>query len=96
MQLINREFIRSLGIVMTDEHLDVLSEHFETTLNERVTNEIVAELDDEQLKQLTKMRDAPEERLQQWLSQSVPSLKEIIEDETAILLGEIAENSDNL
>lgn len=96
MALLNKQLITDLGVEMTDEHFAVLSEHFETTLDERVTNELIAELNDEQVEELTKLRDSSEDQLADWLKQNVPQMKEIIEDETAILLGELAENSDNL
>lgn len=96
MSLLNQQLITDLGVEMSEEDLNQLSEHFETTLDERVTNELVAELDDTQLEQLTELRNSSEADLAAWLKQNVPELKAIIEDETAILLGELAENSDNL
>lgn len=96
MALLNKQLLTDLGVEMTDEHLAVLSDHFETTLDERVTNELIAELNDEQVEELTTLRDSSEDQLAEWLKQNVPQMKEIIEDETAILLGELAENSDNL
>ena len=96
MALLNKQLLQSLGIQMTDEHFELLSEHFETTLDERVTAEIALELTDEQLSELEAMVTAPDDQLQAWLQANVPDIKEIIEDETAILLGEMAEHSDKL
>lgn len=96
MALLNLKLLTDLGITMSEEDAQLLSEHFETTLDERITNEIVAELDDEQLAQLKSLQESSEDDLAAWLKENVPALKEIIEDETAILLGEIAEHGDNL
>ena len=61
-----------------------------------MTNELIAELSDEQVDELAALRGGTDEELAAWLKQNVPDLKEIIEDETAILLGELAEHGDNL
>lgn len=61
-----------------------------------MTNELIAELSDEQVDELAALRGGTDEELAAWLKQNVPDLKEIIEDETAILLGELAEHSDSL
>ena len=92
--LLNKQLLDDIGITLSDEDNARLSEHFETTLDERVAQEIVIELDDTQLTQLTELRNGPEAELGAWLQANVPDLKEIIEDETAILLGELAENSE--
>lgn len=96
MAILSKQLLESLGVELTDEHLALLEEHFETTLDERVTAEIALELGDDQLEELEALSDAPDEQVQAWLAENVPDLKEIIEDETAILLGELAENSDQL
>lgn len=96
MLSLSKEFLTGIGVELDDETHKLLSEHYDTTLSDRVTTEIVEELDDEQLQQLQALKGAPDEQLQAWLTANVPELSEIIEDEVAILLGEIAENSDKL
>lgn len=96
MPLLSKELLEQIGVTMSPEDQELLSEHFETTLDERVTNELIAELSDEQVDQLAALRDGSNEALATWLKENVPELKAIIEDETAILLGELAEHSDNL
>jgi succinate dehydrogenase flavin-adding protein (antitoxin of CptAB toxin-antitoxin module) len=96
MLSLNKEFLESIGVHLDDETQKALSEHYDTTLSDRVTTEIVEELGDEQLRELQMLKDASDEELQAWLVTNVPELNEIIEDEVAILLGEIAENSDKL
>jgi len=93
---LNKEFFESIGVQLDDEMRKALSEHYDSTLSDRVTTEIVETLNDDQLQALQALKDAPDEELQTWLVANVPELNEIIEDEVAILLGEIAENSDKL
>ena len=63
--------------------------------NKRIVNEIVDELDTEQLRELTRFKDNSDDAgLQRWLIENVPDLDKIVEEEMAILLGEIAENSE--
>lgn len=95
-ELLSRAFLESIGVNIDDEKFAALSQHYEDTLNERVINEIVEELDENQLGELTTYRDGDTESLQQWLVVNVPKLDEIIEDEIAILLGEIAESSEKI
>lgn len=94
--LLSKELLGQIGVAIAPENLELLSEHFETTLDERVTNELIAELSDEQVDELATLRGGTDEELAAWLKQNVPDLKEIIEDETAILLGELAEHGDSL
>lgn len=94
MPLLNKTFLNEIGITLTPAEEKALSEQYEATLNDRVTTEIVESLTPAQLGQLEQYKNAPDDQLQQWLVANVPSLNEIIEDEVAILLGEIAENSD--
>lgn len=96
MPLLSHELLEQIGVTMSPDDMDLLSTHFETTLDERVTNEVIAELSDEQVDALAQLREGSDAQLSEWLKQNVPDLKEIIEDETAILLGELAEHSDSL
>lgn len=97
MGIITKRLLDDIGVKMSDQDLEVLSEHFETTLDNRVVNEITLELDADQLKQLNILQEQDaDEELGEWLKQNVPDLKEIIDDETAILLGELADGADKL
>ena len=42
------------------------------------------------------MRDAGDSEIVQWLQTNVPDFADIVSDEVDILLGEIAENSENI
>jgi len=94
--LLSKSFLASIGINLDDDKCTALSQHYEDTLNERVIEQIVEELDENQLNELAHYRNGNAENLQQWLVTNVPQLDEIIEDEIAILLGEIAENSEEI
>lgn len=94
--LLNKKFLEDIGVTLDDQTYAALSQHYEETLNDRVISEIVDELDERQLGELNNLKDGRTDILQQWLQENVPQLDEIIEDEIAILFGEIAENSDAL
>lgn len=94
-QIITKDLLVALGINLTEEQLDTLVEHANTTLNERIGAEITESLDDNQLKELIALEEANDDvKVAEWLSKNIPELKEIIEDERDILLGELAENTD--
>ncbi len=94
--LLNKKFLEGIGVELDEQTLNALSEHYERTLNERVMAEIVDGLDEDQLEKLHSLESGEADLLSAWLVTNVPQLDEIIEDEVAILLGEIAENSDQL
>ena len=94
MAILSKQLIQDLGIELNEQDYASLSEHFETTLQERVINEITMELSPEQAQELATMQSASDEDLLAWLQANVPDLAEIVSDEVDILLGELAENSE--
>lgn len=96
MPLLSRTILQNLGIELSDEDFASLAEHFETTLDERVFNEVVLELTPEQAEQLAAMQQSSDEDVLGWLQANVPALPEIVADEVDILLGELAESSEML
>ncbi len=96
MPVLTQQFLQTLGINLDEQTAAAFSEHFEQTLGERVIEGIVDTLDDQELEELAALRDQDDEKLQQWLQAKVPDLKDIVEDEVAILVGELAENSDKI
>jgi hypothetical protein len=95
--IITKDLLVALGINVAEDQLDTLVEHANTTLHERIGAEITESLDDEQLKELVALEEAgDDDKVTSWLSANVPELKEIIEDERDILLGELAENADSI
>ncbi len=93
--LLTKEFLKELGIELDEVTYMALSGHYEETLMHRITQEVVEELEEPQLEQLHTLAGKNEE-LAAWLKANVPQLREIVEDEVAILLGEIAERSDSI
>lgn len=94
MAILSKQLIQDLGIELNEQDYASLSEHFETTLQERVINEITMELSPEQAQELATMQSASDEDLLAWLQANVTDLPEIVSDEVDILLGELAENSE--
>lgn len=96
MPILTKTILDSIGITLSDQDYASLAEHFETTLNERVTDEIALELTMEQAQELATLQQADDETVLAWLQANVPDLNEIVSDEVDILLGEIADSSDQL
>lgn len=94
--VLNRQFLADIGVRLDEQTYQALADHYEQTLNDRVLEEITLELDEEQLKQLEILKDAARDELTTWLVANVPQLGDIIEDEIAILMSDIAENSDQI
>ncbi len=96
MSVLTKQFLQDIGLEMDDETFNSLAEHSDTTLHERVINEVIEELSPEQAEELASLQGVEDETIQQWLVNNVPDLQEIVADEVDILLGEIAESSDAL
>lgn len=96
MATLNKQFLSSIGVELDDSTVEAFSLHFEDTLTERVIEEVIDTLEGDKLEELISIRDNDDNSLQTWLQQNVPDLTEIINQEVAILIGEIAENSDQI
>lgn len=96
--IITKEQLNSIGINLPDEEMQALIEHTEDTINERIGEEIVDSLDDEQLEELASMQesDAPADQIEAWVMARVPDYQEIVEDNTTIVLGELAESVEKI
>lgn len=90
------QLLKDLGIELSEQDSSALAEHIDSTLRQRVIDEIVDYLDESQTQELAGLNGAEETVIEQWLKNNVPELKEIIEDEVDILLGEIAQKADSL
>ena len=96
MTVITKQLLADIGISLDDSAYAQFTKQYEAELDSRIVNEIVDELDTEQLRELTRFKDSGDDAgLQRWLVENVPDLDKIVEEEMAILLGEIAENSDS-
>lgn len=96
MAILTRQILQDLGIHLDDASYEMLEEHFETTLQERVIEEIIRELSNEQAEELAHMKvgETADEELYAWLVENVADLPEIVSDEVDILLGEVAKDSE--
>ena len=96
-QLITDDVLVAMGIQLDKEQMSKLVQHTNDTLNERVGADIVESLDDAKLEEyLAVQQSNDDERTSNWLAANVPELTQIVENERDILLGELAENADNI
>ncbi len=94
---ITLELLEQAGIDLGGEDVDALVEHLNQTLEERVGAEVVASLDDDKLKELSDLQDTgTDEQLVDWMTTNVPQLSDITKDEIDIIIGELAESSDEI
>ena len=90
--IVTKAQLNSIGISLPEDQM----QHVEETINERISEEVVESLSDDQLKELVKLQtsNAPAEEIDTWIREHIPEYDEIIEDNVAIVLGELVENSD--
>lgn len=91
---LHQQLLTDLGIELSNEEYAELSDYIDTTLVDRVINEIIDYLNDDQTEKLANLKDSNQETTWLWLTDNVPELKEIIQNEIDILLGEIAQRAD--
>lgn len=95
--IITRELLEQAGINLENKDIDALLAHLNQELEERVGAEITASLSDEQLKEMLDIQEhATEDQLVDWMTENVPKLDQITQDEVDIILGELAENADGI
>ena len=94
--IVTKAQLNSIGISLPDDQMQALIQHVEETINERISEEVVESLTDEQLAELVKMQDSnvSAEEIDAWIRERIPEYDEIIEDNVTIVLGELVENSD--
>lgn len=93
---ITKEFLQGIGVNVDDATYDQLVAHFGDTLENRIIDEVVASLSDEQVEELAGLSDQSDADLQAWVKENVPDLQQIAQDEVDILLGELAENAEQI
>lgn len=97
MQYITKQDLIALGIATDNVDSDVLIDHLNEQLVERIGIEIAEQLEDEKLVEYIKFQEtASDEAIERWLQDNIPDFQDIFQDEIDILLGELAENADNL
>lgn len=96
-QFITQSTLDALGIDLTGQDVESLLTHLNDTLQERVGAEITETLNDEQLKTLLDMQEnANEDEIATWLEANVPDMQQIVQDEIDIIIGELADSSDQI
>ncbi|MCA9341699.1 hypothetical protein KC952_04185 [Candidatus Saccharibacteria bacterium] len=96
-QTITQSDIAQLVSNLPKDEVTTLVDHLNETLEERVGAEIAESLDDNQLAELLQVQDSNDaQAMEQWYTKNVTELEEIVADEKAILLGELAENANNI
>lgn len=96
-QTITQNDIAQLVSNLPKDEVTTLVDHLNETLEERVGAEIAESLDDNQLAELLQVQDSNDaQAMEQWYTKNVTELEEIVADEKAILLGELAENANSI
>lgn len=96
-QYITKETLDAFGISLEGHDETSLLEHLNDTLKERIGTEIAALLDDTRLNELLDLQEtASDEQVGDWLTQNVPELPQIVQDEIDILMGELADSTDSI
>jgi hypothetical protein len=77
---------------LSSEDFELLNDDVLVELNKRVIDQVIAELEPDQLKELADLEPDSEE-LMSWLDTNVPQFDDIVGEETIILLDEIVRDS---
>ncbi len=95
MIAISTKILEELGIELPETEQEKLLDHLQTTLDNRVGEEVVSFLSTEQLDEYMQLQETANLASQHaWLLKALPDLDEIVEDEYNILIGELADNPD--
>jgi len=91
------DILASIGINLSPEKAEALIKQFEDTLQERVGIEIFEALDDDQASELIALQQKDDQQaVVKYIEQHVPNLEAIVQDQTDIMLGELADGADSL
>ena len=95
--LITEDVLTAAGVNLEGKDLETFLTHLNDTLEERIGTEITNVLSDNKLKELIALQDqGDDETTGEWISENVPDLQQIAEDERDILLGELVDNADKI
>jgi hypothetical protein len=93
---INKEALLALGLELSDEQVEKLVAQLNNTVEERVGEEIVESLNDDELDELVKLQEnADDQVLGEWIAKHVPEYEQIVSDAVDMTLGELAESAEN-
>lgn len=94
---ITKNTFDTLNITLPEDGAESLLTHLNEELEKRVGAEVTNALDEPQLQAFIRLQaTASDQELHQWLRTNVADFDQIISDEIAILLGELAENVDTI
>ena len=89
------ESLEQFGIDTSRSDIDSFLTHLNELLEVRLGVEITELLDDTKLDELLIIQESDDEKaLGDWIQTNVPDIERVVQDEIDILLGEVAENSD--
>ena len=92
---ITTESLEQFGIDTSRSDIDSFLTHLNELLEVRLGAEITELLDDTKLDELLIIQESGDEKtLGDWIQTNVPDIERVVQDEIDILLGEVAENSD--
>ena len=96
--IITKEQMNGIGIDLPEDQMQALIQHTEDTINAQIGEEVVDALDDKQLEELVALQDSnvPREEIEAWIIERVPDYQDIVEDNVAIVLGDLAESADKI
>lgn len=95
--LITKENLEEAGITLEGRDIEALLNHLNDNLEERVGAEITESLSDEKLEELVSLQEnASDDEVANWIEANVPELQQIVQDEIDIIIGELAENAEDI
>ena len=96
-QYVTKQMLADFGVTVDEAAVESLLSHINDTIEERIGAEITEALSDEQLKELLALQDkGDDEEIGEWIAQHVPKYAEIVEDNIAITIGELARQTDDI
>ena len=97
MPVLDKNYLQSLGINVTDEEFVALDEHIQDELGDRVITEILSFLTVEQAQELAALKGQGDDgAIQIWLQENVKDLDDIVRDEVDILLSELVQDNNTI
>ena len=97
-EYVTKEMLATFGVTADEDKIDSLLEHINETVEERIGAEITEALPDDQLRELLSLQEsgANDDAIGEWIAQHVPNYAEIVEDNIAITIGELAGSVDDI
>lgn len=91
---INEELLDTLGIQLSDDEKPAFMEHIQQEIEARAGLAIADLLDDDELTELIKLQSNGDSKaVTTWIETTLPDIKDIIQDEFNLLIGEVVANT---